>query len=503
MSWYKHAYDWLERRLQLEGPIKDAVLHPVPRSTASWWYVFGSASLTLLILQIVTGVLLGLVYQPSGAHAWESLQLLNHSLPLGWFLRAMHGWGSNFMVAVVLIHMAQVFLFGGYKFPREFTWILGVFMLLMTLGMAFTGQVLRFDQDAYWGLGIGASIVGRVPLIGGQLVHLMLGGPIINGATLTRFFALHVFIIPGALLAFTALHVWMVLKLGINEWPMPGRIVRRETYIREYNELAHKDGIPFVPGAVWKDLFFSAAILLAVAVCAAVFGPFGPKGVPDPTIINTVPKPDFFFLWIYTVLSYLPPEMETPFLLIVPPVVVAFLVALPFVAGIGEKSWWRRPVAVFSLLFIAVCFGVLTDLGTSTPWSPEMSAWSGAAVPVVYLQKRTPLERQGANVFQQKQCRNCHAIGGLGGMRGPALDSVATRLTEDQLYRQVLLGGGNMPAYGSALSPAETTALVSFLKTLHPNYQAPAADASRQVVGQAGVPANSTVERGGTQIPAK
>jgi len=132
-----------------------------------------------------------------------------------------------------------------------------------------------------------------------------------------------------------------------------------------------------------------------------------------------------------------------------------------------------------------------------------MSAWSGAAVPVVYLQKRTPLERQGANVFQQKQCRNCHAIGGLGGMRGPALDSVATRLTEDQLYRQVLLGGGNMPAYGSALSPAETTALVSFLKTLHPNYQAPAADASRQVVGQAGVPANSTVERGGTQIPAK
>jgi quinol-cytochrome oxidoreductase complex cytochrome b subunit len=112
----------------------------------------------------------------------------------------MHGWGSNFMVAVVLVHMAQVFLFGAYKFPREFTWVLGVFMLLMTLGMAFTGQVLRFDQDAYWGLGIGASIMGRVPFIGGQLVRLMLGGPIISGATLTRFFALHVFLILGAIL---------------------------------------------------------------------------------------------------------------------------------------------------------------------------------------------------------------------------------------------------------------------------------------------------------------
>jgi ubiquinol-cytochrome c reductase cytochrome b subunit len=357
-------------------------------------------------------------------------------------------------------------------------------MLLCTLGMAFTGQVLRFDQDAYWGLGIGASIMGRVPFVGGELVHFMLGGPMINGATLTRFFALHVFVIPGALLAFTALHLWLVIKLGINEWPMPGRIVRRETYIEEYHELTHKDGLAFVPLAVWKDLFFSAAILLAVAACAAVFGPFGPKGIPDPTIINTVPKPDFFFLWLYTVLSYLPADMETPFLLIVPPIAIAVLVAIPFVSGIGEKSWWRRPVAVFSVLFIAICFGAFTELGTYTPWSPQMHAWSGAPVPVELLSKRSPLERQGAVVFQQKQCRNCHQLGGLGGQRGPALDAVAGHMTEDQLYRQVLQGGGNMPAYGAALSPAETTALVKYLETLKPNYQPGAVDASRQVVAQ-------------------
>jgi ubiquinol-cytochrome c reductase cytochrome b subunit len=482
MAWYKQVYDWLEHRLQLEGPIKHEIMHPVPRKTASWWYVFGSASFVLLMLQIVTGILLGLVYAPSAAHAWDSLQVLNHELPLGWFLRAMHGWGSNFMVAVVLIHMAQVFLFGAHKYPRELTWVLGVFMLLMTLGMAFTGQVLRFDQDAYWGLGIGASIMGRVPFIGGPLVHLMLGGPMINGATLTRFFALHVFVIPGTLLAFTSLHVWMVLKLGVNEWPMPGRIVRRETYQAEYAELTHKDGLPFVPSAIWKDLVFSAAILFAVAVCAAVFGPYGPTGAPDPTIIATVPKPDFFFLWLYTVLSFLPPDLETPFLLIVPPIAVAFLLALPFVAGIGEKSWWRRPVAVFSVMFIAICFGVFTHLGTYTPWSPIMNAWSGAPVPTELLHNRTPLERQGANVLQQKQCRNCHQLGGLGGERGPALDTVATRLTEDQLIRQVLQGGGNMPAYGGALSPAETTALVAYLKTLRPHYQPPAVDASRRVV---------------------
>ena len=225
----------------------------------------------------------------------------------------MHGWGSDFMVAIVLIHMVQVFLFGAYKFPRELTWIIGVFLLLLTLGMAFTGQVLRFDQDAYWGLGIGASIVSRVPWVGGALVDLMLGGPIIAGPTLSRFFALHVFVIPGILLVLVGLHLLMVLRLGINEWPMPGRLVSKSNLRRRsITSLTKKTGIPFVPDAAWKDAVFAAAILLAIMACAFLFGPFGPTGQPDPTIIQTAPKPDFAFLWIYAVLAYLPPSSKRP-----------------------------------------------------------------------------------------------------------------------------------------------------------------------------------------------
>jgi ubiquinol-cytochrome c reductase cytochrome b subunit len=495
MPWYKRVYDWIERRVQLEGPIKEAALHKVPKTTASWWYVFGSAALTLLILQVLTGVMLAIVYVPSAAQAWNTLEVLNHQVTLGWFLRAMHGWGSNFMVAVVVVHMAQVFLFGAYKYPRELTWITGVFLLLMTLGMAFTGQVLRFDQDSYWGIGIGASIMGRVPLIGRQLVHLLLGGPIIAGATLTRFFALHVFVIPGLLLAFVGMHLWMVLKLGINEWPMPGRIVRRESYVQTYNELAHKNGIPFVPGAVWKDLVFSAAILLAVAFCAAMFGPYGPGGVPDPTIIQTAPKPDPPFLWLFALLSLLPPSWETPFLLIAPVIGILVLIALPLVAGVGEKSWHRRPVAVFTVMFLAVAWAVLTHLGMHTPWSPKMTAWSGSAVPVQFIRNSTPVVRQGANVFQYKQCRNCHALGGTGGQRGPALDDVATKMTKDQMIRQVIQGGGNMPAFGKNLSPPEVTALITFLRTLHRPDERPAGDASRSIVQQESAP-KGDVERG-------
>ena len=474
--------EWLDHRLQLAAPIREAAEHPVPRNTASWFYVFGSAALTVFILQLVTGILLALIYVPSAGEAWSSLQALNYQVALGWFIRAMHGWGSNFMVAIVLIHMVQVFLFGAHKFPRELTWVIGVFLLLMTLGMAFSGQVLRFDQDAYWGLGIGASIASRVPIAGPAIVKLMLGGPIIAGATLSRFFALHVFVIPGMLIAFVGLHVLMVLKLGINEWPMPGRVVKRATYERDYHALTKSEGAPFVPYAVWKDLFFAAFIILAVAACAFYFGPFGPTGQPDPTIIQTAPKPDYFFLWLYALLSLLPPSMETPFLLIVPPVAIIALILLPFLSGEGEKSWKRRPIAVLTVLLIAITLGTFTRMAQFAPWSPHMNAWSGDPVPDRFVHGTTALERQGALVFQAKQCRNCHSLGNTGGKRGPALDSVALRLTNDQLIRQVIQGGGNMPAYGNNLSPAETTALVAFLESLHPAGQAPARDASREVV---------------------
>src|ERR1700756_4086953 len=462
--------EWFDRRLQLAATIRETAEHRVPRNTASWFYVFGSAAVVVFMLQVVTGILLAIVYVPSAPEAWNSLQVLNHDITLGWFIRALHGWGSNFMVAIVLIHMVQVFLFGAYKFPRELMWIVGVFLLLMTLGMAFSGQVLRFDLDAYWGLCMGAATV-----------KLMLGGPIIAGATLSRFFALHVFVIPGLLIALVGLHLLMVLKLGINDWPMPGRIVKRATYTAEYEELIRKDGAPFVPYAVWKDLFFAAFILLAVAACAAYFGPFGPSGRPDPTIIQTAPKPDYFFLWLYALLSLLPPSMETPALLVGPVIAITALLLLPFLSGEGEKSWRRRPIAVLTILLIAISLGTLTHLAGYKPWTPPMNAWSGAPVPDEFLHGATALERQGALVFQVKQCRNCHSIGESGGQRGPALDSVAVRLTQDQLIRQVIQGGGNMPAYGKNLSPAETTALVAFLETLHPAGQTPARVAARDI----------------------
>ena len=470
---------WLDARLQVGSTIAEVAAHPVPRSSASWWYIFGSATLVVFILQVVTGICLATVYTPAADRAWDSLIYLNYQQPLGWYLRALHGWGSNFMVALMFVHMIQVFLFGAYKFPRELTWVAGCFLLLCTLGMAFTGQVLRFDQNAYWGLGIGASIAGRTPIIGFKIVDLILGGPIIAGETLSRFFALHVFVIPALLIGFVGLHLFLVLRLGINEWPMPGRIVRRNAYIEQYHELVEKDGEPFMPFAAQKDLVFAGLIILSLLVVAAVEGPIGPNGQPDPTIIQTVPRPDFFFLWLFSLFALLPPWTETFLMLTGPVAVIGLLFALPFLSGTGEKSWHRRPFSVVIVILVVTIVGTLTWLGTFSPWSPVMDAWSAAPTPIDYVKGRTPLELQGALLVQSKQCRNCHSLGGQGGMRGPALDDTAARLTRDQIVRQIIQGGGNMPAYGKNMTPAEVNALVAFLATMHPPGEPPARDSAR------------------------
>ena len=469
---------WFDERLHIKKLFESTAGHHVPKSSGSWFYVFGSGTLLCLMIQIITGTCLAFVYVPSADEAYSTLEYITYVQPFGWYLRALHYWGSNFMVGIMLLHLAQVFLFGAYKYPRELTWISGVLLLFVTLGLAFTGQVMRFDQDAYWGLGIGTAIMGRVPLIGADLVSLMLAGAIIAGETLSRFFTLHVFILPGTVLAIVAVHLRLVLTKGINEYPKPGVVVKKETYQQEYDAIIKQEGVPFVPGAISKDMIFSAFVILAILFCAAMFGPSGPTGVPDPTYIKTAPQPDFFFLWIYSVAALLPPYMETFVLLVGPAVAVVALFALPFISGTGEKSARKRPIAVLTVVVAFLTLSLLTWYGIHSPWSPHMTAWTSDPTPVEFLKNRTPLELQGALVLQNKQCRNCHSLDGIGGQRGPDLSRVATRLTKDQLIRQVIQGGGNMPAYGKNLSPAEVDALVAFMMTLHPPNEVPARDST-------------------------
>src|SRR5262249_26868394 len=237
----------------------------------------------------------------------------------------------------------------------------------------------------------------------------------------------------------------------VTGWRGLGRLVTRQTSGSDYEALVERDGVPFFPDAAKRDLVAAGVTIAAIMACAALFGPIGPNGAPDPTIIQTTPRPDFYFLSLFSVFALLPPYTETVLILTAPVIGILLLFAVPFIAGTGEKSWKRRPMAVLGVTLIFLPLARLAGLGLSSPWSPHMEAWSGAPTPVAYVRDRSPLELQGAVLVQSKQCRNCHALGGRGGERGPALDDVATRLTGDQLVRQILQGGGNMPAYGQNL----------------------------------------------------
>ncbi|MCE9546519.1 MAG: cytochrome b N-terminal domain-containing protein [Planctomycetia bacterium] len=467
---------WLDSRLGFSDVVLPILRHPAP-SGSRWWYVFGSATLTMLVLQIITGICLSLVYVPSAAEAYTSLNYLTYDQSLGWLLRAIHNTAASGMVILMVAHMVQVFLMGSFKYPREMTWVVGVALFVLTLGMAFTGQVLRWDQDSYWGVGVGAAMVGRVPYLGPALVRLLLGGTTIGADTLSRFFTLHVLILPGLLIISLSVHLFLVMRHGVSEPPVAGRLVSPATYDKQYAAVL-KRGEPFFPAAVMRDMIFSAWAVIAVIGIAIAVGPKGPALPPDPSLISAEPRPDWYFLSLFALLALCPPNMETAIILIAPVIGLFSMVLVPFVAGKGERSPRRRPVAVLTTLVLLVGYGVLTWLGNSAPWSPQMDAWSGEPVPPRMLARVTPLELQGAVVFQNKTCRNCHALDGSGGRRGPDLTYVASSLDRDELIRQVIQGGGNMPAFGDHLSPSEVTALVAFLQTLRPSDTAPAASAA-------------------------
>lgn len=480
----KRILKWFDFRLALTDTVGPMMMHPIPRGAAGpmgWFYVFGSASMTLLMLQIVTGILLALVYIPSADQAYESLIYLNFTQPMGWFLRSLHYWSGSAMVFMVLVHMTQVYLHGAFKYPRELNWVTGVFLLLMTLGMAFTGQVLRWDGDAYWGVGVGASMAGRVPWLGPVIVDLLLGGEIIGADTLSRFFALHVFVIPALLLALLAVHLWLVLKRGVSAPPSPGQIVNPATYQKDYEAELHREGVPFFGDAMLKDALFSSLTVLFVMGLAALAGPKGPGSYPEPALLGADPKPDWPFWWLFALLSLSPPAAETFIMLVLPVVLIAALLLVPFVSNRGERAPGRRPVAVLAVIVIGTILCVLTYYGNAEPWSPVMSAWSGDAVPYSLVQGKSPLQLQGAVVLQNKQCRNCHALDGIGGRRGPELNGVGARLTSDQIFDQIsngTPGGGNMPAYGKQMKPAEMAAVTDFLVSLRAQNQQPARPAA-------------------------
>ncbi|MFL7871140.1 MAG: cytochrome bc complex cytochrome b subunit [Anaerolineales bacterium] len=214
---WKKVYEWLDERLDFQGIYKNVLDRPEPEG--NWWNTLGSASLFLFVMQGLTGIFLAVYYTPSPDHAYDSIQYIMNDLAFGWLIRGIHHWGASLMVLVVFIHMLRVFTTASFKYPRELTWLIGVGLLLLTVGMGFTGYLLPWHQQAYWATTVGTRIAGTVPLIGDFILKALRGGPDLSALTLQRFFSAHIWMLPGLLAALIGVHLYLIIRHGESHYP--------------------------------------------------------------------------------------------------------------------------------------------------------------------------------------------------------------------------------------------------------------------------------------------
>ncbi len=462
MRWLRELWSWFDRVTGTSALFLPALRHPVPPAgKAAWLYVFGSATLVCFLLQIVTGIVLATTYVTSSGSAYDSLQFITDD-PFGRVVRGIHYYSASGMVLFIGIHALRVYLMAAYKYPRQFNWLSGVVLLLLTMGMAFTGQLLRWDQTGVWSAVIAAEQAGRTPLIGTWLGHFILAGDTFGGATLSRFFALHVFFIPALIFAILALHLWLVLHNGISEPPRTGRPVDPRSYRAWYRDLVHRQGVPFWPDAAWRDAAFGVLVIAAIVFLAWKLGPVELGRPPDPTDINASPRPDWYLLWYFALLSLVPHWSEDTIIILGPLLLVVVLVLLPLVAYRGERSLRRRPWAVMFALLVVGIIGYYWPIGIVAPWSPRFEA---RPLTAAVVGTATGPVATGARVFYDKGCEYCHAIAGEGGLRGPDLSDAGVRMTRAQMVTRIFSGAANMPSYTGNLPREQLEPLLDFLQS--------------------------------------
>lgn len=457
----KKIWNWIDDRSGITELVKPLMNHLVPPGS-KWSYVFGSATLFCFVIQMITGVGLTLLYQPSSDKAFESLQFITNEAVMGKWLRGIHYFGASGMILMVGIHMLRVYITAAYKYPREMSWISGVVLLLLTVAMGFTGQLLRWDDNGLWSGVVAAEQMGRIPLIGKYIARLLIGGNTFGGQSLSRFFAYHVFLFPGMIILFVSFHLYLVIRNGISEPPEAGRVVDPKTYRQWYKDMLKTKGIPFWPYAAWRDVVFSVATVLCIIALAYFVGPPAIGKAPDPSVVLTKPQPDWYLLWIYALFALMPPAIESYVMFIGPIVVIIFLFSFPFINNKGERSPIKRPWAIAGVAATVVIVGSLLVLGNNADWSPHFKT---KKLPATVVNSADTIVLAGSNLFYDKGCLYCHKVQNYGGNVGPDLTHVSRRLNEEQMQIRIINGGDNMPSYGPSLKDNELRELVAFLKS--------------------------------------
>jgi ubiquinol-cytochrome c reductase cytochrome b subunit len=453
----KQILDWLDERTGWRK-LKAALLDRKIPKGVNWLYTLGSLLAFLFVLQAVTGILLAMHYSPSPDHAYQSVVYFQNEVFMGRFIRGLHRWGASAMVLVAFLHMLRVYFMAAYKHPREATWLSGVALLLVVVGFGFTGYLLPWDQKAYWATMVGSKIAGQTPLIGAYVGKIMKGGEDLGALTLTRFYALHMLVLPAALLGMVAVHLFLVVWHGISANPRRfGKDAPKDWHKQDHDHyVAMKErGQSFFPYVVAKDM---AVIMVVLAVLVVLAKHLGAELEPlaDPTDIHYNPRPEWYFLFLFQLLKAFPGSLETVATVVLPGLGVGFLLTLPFWDTSARRHPLERPVLTTLGVLVVAGIGALTFQGVMAPNTNAAMA-------------RDPQVEAGRRKFTELRCQSCHSINGSGGLVGPALDLEGAKREKDWLaghFRdpQSLKPGSKMPNF--KLLDSEVEVLVAYMSSL-------------------------------------
>ena len=401
---------WIDERLDVAG-LRRALLDRKMPGGLTWWHTLGSATLTVFLVQVVTGIVLAMYYSPSPDHAYDSIRYLERVVVSGATLRGVHHWGASAMVVLVLAHMIRVFSMGAYKYPREINWVLGVGLLFIVLGFSFTGYLLPWDQKAYWATQVGTNIAGTTPVVGSVVVKILRGGTQLGAATLARFFALHVLLLPMLLTIIVLLHLALVIRQGIAprtkvlESDAPARTTD-PAYAQYYESRYAKSkgaGVPFWPNIIYKDIVVGVVVVAILVLLARVSGA-GLESPADPSDSSYVPRPEWYFLPFFQLLKLVPGSWESAVAVGLPAALVLVLLLLPFFDRKSIRSLVHRPIAAVSMGVVLAGSGLL--IGAAVREEPKTMVVAEAGRPL------SSIERSGRAMFKRQQCGSCHNIAG-------------------------------------------------------------------------------------------
>lgn len=436
---------WLEDRTGLPSLVSHFLNEEIPASSG-WHQVFGSVALFLFLVQVFTGIMLGLNYGPTPGEAHHSVRYIMTELSGGYLIRGLHHWGASAMVIVVVLHMIQVYVWGAYKKPREATWLAGVVLLLFTLAFALTGYLLPWDNRAYWGTVVTTQIAAGVPVMGPYVLRLMGAEDGVGVITFARFYAAHVLVLPAVTALMILFHVYLVRRHGVA--PVPG------------DEVLPKQ--KFYPKQVFKDtvaIFGVFATLFVLAVVAKA--PLG--RLADPTDTSYIPRPEWYFQFLFQLLKYCEGPLEIFATVVLPGLAVGGLLAVPFIDRTPALKVTKRTTALAVVLLCAIGWGGLT--AAAIVETPKEAALAEAMGPMDWVQL-APVELAGVGYFQTEHCGNCHTIGLLDEDKpGPNLG--ASGISHDTAWMVAHFKKPSATA-SSTLKTGELNALANFLVKLTP-----------------------------------